>query len=557
MSIKMSITQECSTNFKVIDSNVLNEFDLYSKIRTEFRETSILESLGVQNDDTARYTIMGIVAREKLVVYGQECLLENLDNHYVKNADFLETLDKWVNIKSNSGFADTPLQTGVIGYIGYEMKHYFEKYDKRISRDIKCPDAYLVRYSLLHITDKSNNKSYWVAERGVDERIIEKLEQTARSESVENSFFKVLGDIVPDFDKESYLNIIRRTIDYIKEGDIFQANITMRFTGQYIGSPFTLYTHLRKTTPNPFFCYLDFEYPVLSTSPERFFKISHNYIYTYPIKGTIRCEIDGQDQKETLLNSKKDMAENTMITDLLRNDIGRVCTQGSVDVTTLCGIKRFNNLYHLESIIKGRLKDNVHFSQVLSAVFPGGSITGAPKIRATDIIEELELKLRGPYTGAIGFFGNNGYVDTCIAIRTIYFEEGRFYYHAGGGIVVQSQPEHEYEELILKTSGICSSLSEFNILKKQRSRIDRIDSEVIRLLCKRFKAIKEVGEIKSKYNISLLQNNRVSEIMNERERMAQKLGGIPPGLVSSIFMQLIDAAMSEEQREKELKISEN
>jgi para-aminobenzoate synthetase component 1 len=219
-----------------------------------------------------------------------------------------------------------------------------------------------------------------------------------------------------------------------------------------------LYEQLRATTPNPFFALLDFPLPVISTSPERFFSVRGDRITASPIKGTCPCEIDSIDQRHWLEQSAKDRAENIMITDLMRNDIGRVSTKDSVQVDALCAVKRFNNVYHLESTVSGTLRPSVQLSDILRALFPCGSVTGAPKIHAMDIIEELETSRRGPYTGALGFFGSSGWIDTSVAIRIAYFASGRVYVHAGGGIVADSQPELEYKELMAKLSGISTCL---------------------------------------------------------------------------------------------------
>lgn len=532
----------------MIDENFSNVLDIYSKLKAKYKNTSILESLGDINEDTSRYTIIGVIAEEQLIIYGQNCMYKNFEKLIESNVNFLDVIDKFVHVQKVEGICSTPLQLGTIGYLGYEMKHYFEKLDKTLKKDYKGPDGCLVKYSVLNVIDKIEKKSYWVMKDSIDSSLINDIEDYVKKDiKIEREKFNVLGDTVSDFTKDEYINMIKKTHNYIGQGDIFQANITCRFNGKYIGDPYELYIYLRKTTPNPFFAYLDFEHPVISTSPERYFKIQDNEISSYPIKGTIECIIDGKDQKETLRNSEKDFAENVMITDLVRNDIGCVCKQGSVHVSDLCGVKRFNHIYHLESIVKGELRDNVTFSDVLQSNFPGGSITGAPKIRSMDIIEEIENTQRGPYTGAIGFFGESGYVDTSIGIRIIYFDDEKYFLHAGGGITFASDPELEYEELMTKSISLINALKEFNILKKYRDKIDEMDNIFLKTLNNRFDLIKEVGEVKRKYGISIMQSSRVDEMIDKRKELCSKYINIPEDFVEEVFKNIIEIAMTIER----------
>ncbi|MEF2967434.1 chorismate-binding protein [Paenibacillus sp. M1] len=529
---------------ETVSSRIDNPIALYSLVRSKYKDTSILESLGPVNEDTARYTIIGVIAAEKLVCRdGQTSYTDLTSNSTDDQAEFLSVMNHWVKL---GGRRETPLQLGAIGYLGYEMKSLFERYDQRLTNDTGIPDAYLVRYSLMHVTDHYAGQAYWLLNDDEHRKAIAEFENAPCLIHAEQHFY-VMGDITSDFSEDEYLEIIERTKEYIRAGDIFQANITMRFHCRYDGDPFILYLRMRETTPNPFFGYLDFDMPLLSTSPERFLKVSGRSISSYPIKGTSLCQIDGIDQKEELRNSEKNRAENTMITDLLRNDIGRVSEQGSVNVPILCGVKKFNNLYHLESIVEGTLRPNLKMSDILQATFPGGSITGAPKIRAVDIIEELELTQRGPYTGMIGFFGESGYIDSNIAIRSIYFNGSNLYFHAGGGIVVDSEARSEYEELNNKVRSISETCREFNILKDYRAQIDVIDGKLLQLLNERFHIVKQVGAVKEQYGIPVTQSKRIDEVLDKRTKYGQELGDVPPGLIPELFTLIIEFAMKEEE----------
>jgi para-aminobenzoate synthetase component I len=450
--------------FTIIPSAITDPFSFFKAIRQTGSHHSLLESLGQQDAEFSLYSFVGAFPAEALWVNDGSIYLTDLRTNSTKVVlSWLDILDSWTSVFTNDENNFGPLQTGVIGYIGYDMKYDFERLHRTIPKDTSIPDLFLVRYDAILGFDRITGFSHWAVNSGFENDCLN-LEKSylGQHESRSHTPFKMTSSIMEDFEKNAYLDSVNKTIEYIRNGDIFQANITVRFSANYSGDIIHLYETLRTTTPNPFFAFLNFPNPIISTSPERFFKVDSGKIVTCPIKGTVVCSLDGVDQRQALLDSEKDRAENIMITDLMRNDIGRVCQKGSVHVDELCAVKQFNSLYHLESIIRGNLKLNTKISDLLRATFPGGSITGAPKIRAMDIIEELETTRRGAYTGAIGFFGSDGWIDTSIAIRIVYFDNDRLYFHAGGGIVVDSTPENEYLEMIAKAEAIKKSLGMFN-----------------------------------------------------------------------------------------------
>ncbi len=264
--------------------------------------------------------------------------------------------------------------------------------------------------------------------------------------------------------KEQYLLDLQRVIDYIYAGDIYQANLTQRFQFPYTKEPMALYKALHAHNPAPFAAFLPYEdFQILSSSPERFVQISaQGEIETRPIKGTRpRGKTPEEDEAyaRELTESTKDRAELTMIIDLQRNDLGRICRYGSVRVTDLIRLEQYPTVWHLVSTIVGKLKPELKTSEILKAIFPGGSITGAPKIRAMEIIEELEPYKRGLYTGSIGYMGFDGAWDTNIVIRTILLKDGQAYFNGGGGIVADSVPEEEYQEALQKVKALLRVLS--------------------------------------------------------------------------------------------------
>ena len=271
-----------------------------------------------------------------------------------------------------------------------------------------------------------------------------------------------LNKLESNFTKNEFENAVRKVQDYIRKGDIYQANLTQRFKGKTTLSSYELYRDLRRFSPAPFGAFLNFEHShILSNSPERFIKCVDKKIETRPIKGTRPRGKNREEDlrlQEELRNSEKDRAELLMIVDLERNDIGRISKIGSVKVPELFVIEPYANVNHLVATVVGELEDNKDCIDVIKATFPGGSITGAPKIRSMEIIDELEPTQRNVYTGSIGYIGFNGDMDLNIAIRTIIKQDENIYFQVGGGMTWDSNPEDEYQETLDKAQSIMKAL---------------------------------------------------------------------------------------------------
>ena len=263
-----------------------------------------------------------------------------------------------------------------------------------------------------------------------------------------------------NFDRQTYEEAVEKVRAYIRAGDIYQANIAQRFSADLPTGfdRFALYRRLRATNPATFGAYLELAgLTVASSSPERFIRLDGRHVETRPIKGTARRLDDPEADRaaaKALLASVKERAENVMIVDLLRNDLSRVCAPGSVAVPTLCGLETYANVHHLVSVVTGTLRDGLDALDLLEGTFPGGSITGAPKIRAMDIITEIEGDARELYCGAIGRIGFDGALDTAIAIRTVFMDETRAVLQAGGGVTLLSEPGPEYDETLAKAARV-------------------------------------------------------------------------------------------------------
>ena len=268
--------------------------------------------------------------------------------------------------------------------------------------------------------------------------------------------------VTSNFSKDGYLRAVERVIDYIYAGDVFQVNLSQRLLAAARDNPVSLYRRLRRCNPAPFAGYFDAgQFQILEPSPERFLQVLDGEVETRPIKGTRpRCGDPAADRaaEAELLASEKDRAENVMIVNLLRNDLARVCRPESVRVGQLCGVEAYEHVLHLVSAVRGRLRENCSPLDLVRAAFPGGSVTGAPKVRAMEIIAELEPTARGAYCGSLGYLGFDGSLDLNILIRTITAGRGWWQFPVGGGIVADSTPEREYEETWHKAEGLLRAL---------------------------------------------------------------------------------------------------
>lgn len=395
---------------------------------------------------------------------------------------FLKSLLSYYKTEPAGG--DIPFTSGCIGYFSYDLRYFIEKLPSLSADDMRIPDMLLSFYDVVFIFDNLLKKAYISssglphldgaknrerAERRLEfakKRVVEARsyhmdgEERPAGEGPGFSFSR--GEVLSNFTREEYGKAVKAAKEYIREGDVYQVNLSQRLTCDFDGDSFELYKTLRHMNPAPFSAYLDFEnFQVASASPERFIRINGGRIETRPIKGTRpRGMNEAEDARlsRELLASEKDRAEHLMIVDLERNDIGRVCEYGSVMPEEFIMLETYSTVHHLVSTVTGKLKDGTDAVDCLLNCFPGGSITGAPKIRAIEIIEEIEPVKRGIYTGSIGYMDFNGNADLSIVIRTIVVKDGTAYFHAGGGIVADSDPDKEYDETMDKARAIIYAL---------------------------------------------------------------------------------------------------
>ena len=395
-----------------------------------------------------------VAGEETTEIHTRDTVLQSSDDPFDLLRDFLQP--------ESVPPLDWPFAGGALGYFSYDLGRRVEKLPALAADDEKLPLMAVGIYDWVVLVDHEEKKS-WLLGQGRDPKTGARWDERVRMFSNPGARtirkkFRLNAAVESDTNQAQYAAAYKKIKQYIRDGDCYQVNFAQRFSAPCEGDPWQAYQDLREVNPAPFAAYLNYPFvQVLSCSPERFLRLENRFVETQPIKGTRpRSGLPMHDQavSEWLHESEKDRAENVMIVDLLRNDLGKTCATGSVKVPKLFEVQSFATVHHLVSTITGRLaagKDALH---LLRGCFPGGSITGAPKVRAMEIIEELEQHRRGVYCGSIGYIGFDGNMDTNIAIRTLTHQQGQLRFWAGGGIVHDSTLEGEYQESFDKVAAI-------------------------------------------------------------------------------------------------------
>ena len=377
-----------------------------------------------------------------------------------------------------------PFYGGAVGYLSYDMVRFFEQVPDKNTDDLDLPDLYFILSETVLIFDHIDSSLKIVSNAYIEgnpdktyRQAIEKIERMAeilekgvdqtptinvaptREREIETS-----PKMQSNFSSDDFCQAVRKAKDYIRKGDIFQVVLSQRLNTTLRNSPFAIYQALRRINPSPYMFYLKFgDIHLLGSSPEILVKAIGDDVTIRPIAGTRRRGRDSDEDKkleESLLSDEKERAEHLMLVDLGRNDLGRVAKIGTVKVTEFMAVEHYSHVMHIVSNVSGKLQSNRDSFDVLRASFPAGTVSGAPKIRAMEIIDELEPARRGPYAGAVGYFSFSGDMDTCITIRTILIKGNEVYVQAGAGIVADSVPESEYEETMNKAQALLKALSD-------------------------------------------------------------------------------------------------
>ena len=456
---------------KSIDANFDSPINLYSNIKNK-KDTFLLESIegGVR---WAQYSIIGLDCTDTIKVTGNkiEIKTDSISNS-IESSDPLNELNKIINNYQSPDIEDMPrFYGGYVGFFAYESAQYAEAKIKSLQKkdskfDEHMPDIYLVKSEKLIVYDNFD-KSIKVIYNSDPlkipyEEAIKQLNEIENSidflaEYNHPSYSDITGELEfeSNFTKNEFISCVNKIKDYIEDGDVMQVVLAQDFYRPFNGDSFKLYSALRELNPSPYMYYLNLdECEVVGSSPEILVRVEGDDMTLRPIAGTRkRGQNDEEDKRneEELLNDPKELAEHLMLIDLGRNDVGRVAKIGTVRLTEKMIVERYSHVMHIVSNVVGRLAKEYNFIDALKATLPAGTLSGAPKIRAMEIINELEPSSRGIYGGAIGYISWNGNIDTAIAIRTAVIKDNLIHVGAGAGIVADSDPESEWKECIQKS----------------------------------------------------------------------------------------------------------
>jgi anthranilate synthase component I len=466
--------------YDVFPADLLTPVSAYLRIAQGARYSFLLESVE-GGEKIARYTFAGANPEEVFRYGGGACVLESKNRILWEERDpvaFLRARMERFRPVRLPGLP--PLVAGAIGYFSYDMVRLIERLPKRLRDDIGLYDAQLMFYHGIIAFDHVQHRLWIVRNVYTDgegslrakynaavreiRRTRELLEQPAPNEQPKKESKRRPAPlrVTSNFRREEFQEAVRKAKNYIRAGDIFQVVISQRFSAKTRAEPFQIYRELRALNPSPYLFYLQMnDVAVVGSSPEMLVKVQGRDVFYRPIAGTRwRGEDEAEDQRleKEMLASEKERAEHIMLVDLGRNDLGRVCEYGSVKPEKLMTVERYSHVMHLVSSLRGRLREDVDCFDALMACFPAGTVSGAPKVRAMEIIEELERTRRGIYSGGVLYLDFAGNLDSCIALRTMVIKNGVAHVQAGGGIVADSTPAGEYEESVNKAKAALTAL---------------------------------------------------------------------------------------------------
>ena len=466
--------------YDVFPADLLTPVSAYLRIAQGARYSFLLESVE-GGEKIARYTFAGVDPEEVFRYAGGACVLESRNRIIWEERDPISFLRAHIQrFRPVRVPGLPPLVAGAIGYFSYDMVRLIERLPKRLRDDIGLYDAMLMFYRGLIAFDHVQHRLWIVRNVFTDgggslrakynaavkeiRRTRDMLEAPVDSEA-RGKLGRKGGQplkVKSNFARNEYLEAVRKSKHYIRAGDIFQVVISQRFSAKTKAKPFDVYRELRALNPSPYLFYLQLnDVHVVGSSPEMLVKVQGREVFYRPIAGT---RWRGKDEAEDLrleremLASEKERAEHIMLVDLGRNDLGRVCEYGTVRPEKLMTVERYSHVMHLVSSLRGRLREDVDCFDALMSCFPAGTVSGAPKVRAMEIIEELEKTRRGIYAGGILYLDFAGNLDSCIALRTMVIKNGAAHVQAGGGIVADSTPDGEYEESVNKSKALLRAL---------------------------------------------------------------------------------------------------
>ncbi|HZH58544.1 MAG TPA: anthranilate synthase component I family protein [Metabacillus sp.] len=459
--------QQRRTPISVHLDYTLDFFSQYQYLSKDEEQHAFLES-----GRGGRYSIAGIRPFATVKGKAEQLVISKGDQKTVLEGKPLDLFREWFKQYYTSSDPNLPdFQGGAIGFISYDCVRHFETLPEIAVDDLETPDLYFLLFDDIAVYDHHTSKLWLIThyyQEEQTEQAHEKLKQMKEKWTCEQKVIskkesiqvKTSDPII--FTKEAFKRAVESIKDYIGQGDVFQVNLSLRQHFLLESHPLKIYEALRKVNPSPYMAYLHFpDLQIVSGSPELLVKKKEDLVSTRPIAGT---RSRGRDEQEDirlaneLIQNEKERAEHVMLVDLERNDLGRVCEYGSVHVNEFMVIEKYSHVMHIVSNVQGTLKKDANFADIIKATFPGGTITGAPKVRTMEIIEELEPTRRGIYTGSIGWIGFDENMELNIVIRTMIAKDGYGYVQSGAGIVIDSNPDYEYKEALKKAKAIVKAI---------------------------------------------------------------------------------------------------
>jgi anthranilate synthase component I len=470
--LKKILNIECEPIFENLNTN-LNTFEIFKKLYSKYNDIFIFESLEGPKE-LIKSSIIGFEPNykikclsKKLLIFKKEKLIES-----ISIIDPLSNINEYFPSIKNK---DYRYVGGLVGYINYESIKYWENIHVKNNKYFPLMEFGLYTDGIIYDHDK-NKLKYFYYKKSRLKNIEKILTSSSSNDNIQNkkeneknlefTFSKLSRNI----EKQEFVKKVKKVKEYLNKGDIFQTVLSKKIKFVCNGNPLFLYQTLRKINPSPYMFFFQLNKHILiGSSPEMLLRITNKKAESYPIAGSRPVSKDKQTTekyKNEMLNDEKEIAEHTMLVDLARNDLGKVCKYGTVKTDELMSVKQFSHIQHIVSHVTGDLDNKYNVFDAFRAVFPAGTVSGAPKVRSMEIINELERESRGPYAGAIGYFSFNGSCDFAITIRSLFINKNKGYNQSGAGIVIDSIPENEYQETEDKSNAILSSLNIFENKKK-------------------------------------------------------------------------------------------
>ncbi|MFP7472399.1 anthranilate synthase component I [Niallia taxi] len=450
-----------------LEGDTLTPISIYQKLTGE--KKFLLES-SLKHEASGRFSIIGSDPVFELIGNGPVTTVRRKDSVETVDEKALDLVKKLLPVQDLQLPYGLPINAGAVGYVGYDNIRQYENIGPEAKDELKLPDVHLMFFEDFVIFDHLEQTVYLVASPLTDETTEEQLKNRleTRKQEIQSQYTESTEDVQlsafkATVTKEEFVEKVNKAKQYIAEGDIFQVVPSQRMSADIKGSSFSYYRKLRVKNQSPYMYYLDFvDYAIVGSSPESLIKASDGTVITNPIAGTRPRGATPEEDIELeadLLQDEKELAEHKMLVDLARNDVGKVSHFGSIKVEKYMKVEKYKHVMHIVSEVSGQIKDNQSSVDALISCLPAGTVSGAPKIRAMQIINELEGVKRGIYSGAVGYFSQNGNMDFALAIRTMIIKDDKAYIQAGAGIVYDSVPEKEYEETIHKLKVFLEGLS--------------------------------------------------------------------------------------------------